>query len=68
MNRDINISSSNGSFEPLEYQKRKGIGDQTQVLKLISKYESQGYKLIQYDMETGASSSSETNITAVLSK
>ena len=68
VNKDIQISSSDGTFKVLEYEKRRGVGDQTLVLKLLSDYESQGYKLVEYDFETGAQASGNTVITVLLSK
>lgn len=62
--KEFNISSSNGTFKKLEYERRKGIGDHTPILKLVSEYESQGYKLLGYT--SGGISNLEA--TAFLSK
>lgn len=49
--KDISLSYSNGTFKTVEYQKTQGLGDQTQVLKLINEQEALGYKLVNYDIK-----------------
>jgi hypothetical protein len=48
-NKDLTLSYSNGTYKTLDYKKRQGNGDQTQILKVINEHEMQDYKLVNYD-------------------
>lgn len=66
--KDISLSYSNGTYKIVEYQKTQGYCDQTQILKLINEQEALGYKLVNYDTEFLATSSSQHVTTVLLSK
>jgi len=66
--KEFNVSSSNGTFKELEHKKQRRIGDQSQILTVISEYETQGYKLIQYSYVSGAESSGNSGSYALMAK
>jgi hypothetical protein len=43
---------SDGTYKTIDCEKPKGISDQAQLLRLINEYETQNYKILQYDYET----------------
>lgn len=65
---NISISYSNGTFKTVERERHQGLGDQTQLLKLINEQEVLGYKLINCDVKFPVSSSASYVATALLAK
>lgn len=66
--RDITVSYSNGTFKNIPAQKGQGICDQTQMLKVINDIESEGFKLVSYDVKYPAGNSILFAANALLSK
>ena len=66
--KELSLSYSNGTFKTVEFQKRQGVSDQTQMLKIINEQENLGYKLINYDYKIGLANSNSYVTTVLLSK
>ena len=49
--KSVSVSDSNGNYKEVSYEKYKGPGDQTQLLKLVKEHEAKGYKLSQYEFD-----------------
>ncbi len=66
--KEVSLSYSDGTYKTVEFEKTKGSGDQTQILKLINEQEVLGYKLVNYDYKIAGSTSGKKVTTVLLCK
>lgn len=65
---DLIISSSNGTYKRLKADKMQGTNDRTQLLEMVTEYESNGYQLENFDLKYPAGNNIVFTADVLLSK